>query len=287
MFNSPKTWHEAQSFCREKCLDLTTINNMTEMDAVLKAVEGKFDDTLWFGIWQGPRRQIHWSIPDRNLDDSSPSFSPSWDMASHGGCVYYGGEMFQTSSCDRILEFVCFDETKHGADQYILSGTMNWTDAQEYCRTTYTDLTSIRYQADFDIISAKIGDRLIWVGAFADSWKWSEGRDSSFRHWPPSKKFWELNEECGVLTKNNDRWGSLPCSEKRPFLCTCKDPASNLRVIKVRINLQDTSLDPNDPSVQDKILEQMMQKLNKSGVGDVKLQWKKQPDGKVFISAAP
>uniref|UniRef100_A0A3B5BIP5 C-type lectin domain-containing protein n=1 Tax=Stegastes partitus TaxID=144197 RepID=A0A3B5BIP5_9TELE len=107
-------------------------------------------------------------------------------------------------------------------------GTMNWTDAQEYCRTTYTDLTSIRYQADFDIISAKIGDRLIWVGAFADSWKWSEGRDSSFRHWPPSKKFWELNEECGVLTKNNDRWGSLPCSEKRPFLCTCKDPGAAL-----------------------------------------------------------
>nr|XP_008285593.1 PREDICTED: secretory phospholipase A2 receptor-like [Stegastes partitus] len=287
MFNTPKTWLEAQSFCREKCLDLTTINNMTEMDAVLKAVGGKYDDALWFGLWQGVEFRTHWSLVDTDFSDIAEGFSQHWAVWARDSCVVFKDKLLHSQSCTEIYHSACFDATKQGADQYITAGMMNWLEGQEYCRTNHTDLTNIRSEAELQFISALAGSGSVWVGGFTDRWEWSDQSTSSFRYWRSNEKFWGSDGgECGVLTKNG-RWGRLSCSEKRPFLCTCKDPAIKPKVVKVRINLQDSSLDPNDPSVQDKILEQMMQKLSKSGVGDVKLRWKKQPDGKVFIPAAP
>uniref|UniRef100_A0A3B5A802 C-type lectin domain-containing protein n=1 Tax=Stegastes partitus TaxID=144197 RepID=A0A3B5A802_9TELE len=121
------------------------------------------------------------------------------------------------------------------AHYYVMFNTpKTWLEAQsfcrekcqEYCRTNHTDLTNIRSEAELQFISALAGSGSVWVGGFTDRWEWSDQSTSSFRYWRSNEKFWGSDGgECGVLTKNG-RWGRLSCSEKRPFLCTCKDPGA-------------------------------------------------------------
>ncbi|KAG7999594.1 hypothetical protein GBF38_000582 [Nibea albiflora] len=79
------------------------------------------------------------------------------------------------------------------------------------------------------------------------------------------------------------------CREMFTDLATIEDHASNhdaLQVLpsmsrSVKVRMKGGSADLNDPKVQDGILRQ--QKLKDGGIQEeVKLRWKKQPDGNVF-----
>uniref|UniRef100_A0A668R8P0 C-type lectin domain-containing protein n=1 Tax=Oreochromis aureus TaxID=47969 RepID=A0A668R8P0_OREAU len=61
-FQTPKTWSEAQSICREQWFDLATINDMREMEIVLEAVKDKYDDAVWIGLSKGTTLRWHWSL---------------------------------------------------------------------------------------------------------------------------------------------------------------------------------------------------------------------------------
>lgn len=114
---------------------------------------------------------------------------------------------------------------KKGAEQYILSSaTMGWSEAQNYCRTNHTDLTSVRNDAEHQIIQSLANGMDVWIGLFKDPWEWSDQSNSSLRYWPVEQKIWtEETEHCGALMKNESgKWGQLPCSNKYPFLCVCK-----------------------------------------------------------------
>lgn len=114
---------------------------------------------------------------------------------------------------------------KKGAAQYILSSaTMGWSEAQNYCRTNHTDLTSVRNDAEHQIIQNLANGMDVWIGLFKDHWEWSDQSNSSLRYWPVEQKIWnEETERCGALLKNESgKWGQLPCSNKYPFFCACK-----------------------------------------------------------------
>uniref|UniRef100_A0A3Q3M4K5 C-type lectin domain-containing protein n=1 Tax=Mastacembelus armatus TaxID=205130 RepID=A0A3Q3M4K5_9TELE len=64
---TPKTWYEAQSYCREKCFDLATINSMTEMKTVLELVKNQNYDAAWIGLWKGGAATWHWSLADEDF----------------------------------------------------------------------------------------------------------------------------------------------------------------------------------------------------------------------------
>uniref|UniRef100_A0A3B3VM38 C-type lectin domain-containing protein n=1 Tax=Poecilia latipinna TaxID=48699 RepID=A0A3B3VM38_9TELE len=93
------------------------------------------------------------------------------------------------------LKYICFLflATKEGTDQYVMvDEERGWSDALEYCRTLYTDLTSVRNDAELEIIQSLAVNASVWVGLFRDSWAWSDGADSSFRNWLPGTSVWKL-----------------------------------------------------------------------------------------------
>uniref|UniRef100_A0A8C2ATE8 C-type lectin domain-containing protein n=1 Tax=Cyprinus carpio TaxID=7962 RepID=A0A8C2ATE8_CYPCA len=66
LIKEPKTWTEAQSYCREKYKDLVTVQNDTENTFLANILSVKGQNDAWFGLYKNPWQ---WS------DNSSVSWS--------------------------------------------------------------------------------------------------------------------------------------------------------------------------------------------------------------------
>ncbi|XP_073326658.1 C-type lectin 1-like [Pagrus major] len=171
----------------------------------------------------------------------------------------------------------------------LIETPMTWTEAQSYCRDHHTDLASVRNTAENQEVKDVIpSGEAAWIGLFRDSWKWSDGSNSSFRYWDQGygqpDNYGGNMEDCVVAALGRDgKWFDIPCGLKRPFVCYSPLPTTTRQVIKVRLERKDSSLDLNDPAVLEQMLKEFKQRLKDQGVdGDVKLSWRKQSDGKVF-----
>ncbi|XP_013883761.1 C-type lectin domain family 4 member K [Austrofundulus limnaeus] len=183
-----------------------------------------------------------------------------------------------------------FSATKAGMEQYVLNEAgLSWTSAQAFCRTSYTDLTSVRNEVEAAMIHSLLGGMEVWVGLFRDPWVWSDQADSSLRFWPADQQVWSEDvQDCGALLKTESgRWGGRNCSEQHPFFCSCKNTDTKRTYIKVKINLKDSALDLNNSVVQNNILKQMKLKQKEDGITVMQTQWRKQPNGKIFVKEAP
>ncbi|KAK2900226.1 hypothetical protein Q8A73_013355 [Channa argus] len=54
------------------------------------------------------------------------------------------------------------------------------------------------------------------------------------------------------------------------------------QVMKLKVKLEDSSVDLNDPAVKAGILKKFQDRLEENGLSGVTLKWREQPDGKVF-----
>uniref|UniRef100_A0A3Q3M4N3 C-type lectin domain-containing protein n=1 Tax=Mastacembelus armatus TaxID=205130 RepID=A0A3Q3M4N3_9TELE len=146
---------------------------------------------------------------------------------------YYQGKL-ASYSCGSLRYFLCFDGESHtctkalisliGADQYIvISQSMGWTTARDYCRTYYTDLASLRNNAENQMIQNVSGQMTVWLGLFRDIWEWSDQTYSSMRYWKSDISVFSTTVGiCSALVKSaSGKWGEVPCGEPHPFICDC------------------------------------------------------------------
>ncbi|XP_023146678.1 L-selectin-like isoform X3 [Amphiprion ocellaris] len=147
---------------------------------------------------------------------------------------------------------------------------MNWTDAQAYCRTHYTDLAMMENDQE-NTLMMSVQPNFDWIGLYREGWRWSDKSDSSFRNWMNGQPDNNGNQYC-VAEKSNHLWLDDSCNVEKHFWC--HEVPSVKTIVKMKIQ---TDADLSDPDVNIQILDQMDEMLRNKGLTDFKLRWKIQP----------
>ncbi|XP_059211595.1 C-type lectin domain family 10 member A-like [Centropristis striata] len=135
----------------------------------------------------------------------------------------------------------------------------SWVESQEQCRIKHTDLAYVANELDHSEITNVVSGQLAWIGLFRDAWRWSEGRDTSFRYWLSGSHDWA---DCAsVAASQQGRWVGSQCDNKATFVCQ-----GGLKVKKmvIRITVR-SNVDLTVPTVS----EALLAKVKKSVTGQV------------------
>ncbi|KAL7399234.1 hypothetical protein ABVT39_021880 [Epinephelus coioides] len=281
-----KNWTEAQSYCREKYTDLATVDNMEDVNTLINMTDRNRGP--WIGLYRDSWR---WSLSDTSFYKHGETEFRRWragepsyiNNAAHCTAMDEDG-LWNSLQCSDSLKVVCSYVRGSDVTFILINKSMTWTEAQSHCRVNYTDLTSVRNMTENQKVQELIpaGER-VWIGLFRDSWKWSDGSSSSFRPWIPGfPDNYGGNQLCVAADfGSSGQWFNLPCDDRTAFICY--STSTTKQVFRLKFHTQDSSLDPNDPAVMEDTLKKLKQKLKGQGLGDnIKLSWRKQPDGKVF-----
>ncbi|CAI5671915.1 unnamed protein product [Oreochromis niloticus] len=220
-----KSWYEAQRYCREKYTDLAKVFDMTDMSRLRNSTQNQGE--AWLGLNNNTdgNRMWHWSLPGVEYIQKDSSWNQSgretWEHP--GNCVRkrynQGDAKLADVSCDLTFNFIC-DGMKKDKTLYLITTMFNWTQAQNYCRSYYTDLVSGLDQVDgeeYKEVTKGIIPKgitfAIWVGLFRDTWRWSDGSNFSFRYWDMELfNDEQSNKTCAMtLLNRSGKWSSDEC----------------------------------------------------------------------------
>ena len=107
--------------------------------------------------------------------------------------------------------------------------SMNWMDAQSYCRLKHTDLATIQNVQDLLIVVSMPLSPLSWIGLYDDLiyWRYSSEflaygsvwSDTSYVNWASGQPSNDGGEEFCVLMTGDGSWDDLNCSSNASFVC--------------------------------------------------------------------
>ncbi|XP_054914704.1 C-type mannose receptor 2-like [Poeciliopsis prolifica] len=224
-----KTWTEAQQYCREKHTDLVTVTNMKNMKRLINISDGDKKEA-WIGLYDQTNgtRTWYWSLTGLEFNESETNWDNGepTDRENQGsencGAVYQNLK-WRDQGCKWSEYFLCYDETNKTHKYHLIRELKSWLEAQSYCREKHTDLISGMKQLQDEEVKKLINssDNKAYFGLFRDTWRWSDGNSSSFRHW--NLQFYNqiINSGQCALTVFDDggRWKNENCDEKKPFIC--------------------------------------------------------------------
>ncbi|XP_054914596.1 C-type mannose receptor 2-like [Poeciliopsis prolifica] len=237
--NENKTWTEAQQYCREKHTDLVTVTNMKDMKRLINISDGDIKEA-WIGLYDQTHgtRTWYWSLPGVEFDESETNWNlgePN-NLGPEGencGIIWKDGYLFfkwADLSCNEKHNFICYDENNSSQKYHLIYESMNWTEAQSYCREKHTDLISgLKQLKDGEVNKGlnlmTANSEYIFIGLFSDTWRWSDGNSSSFRHWNLQFNNQRINSGQCAMTVFDDggRWRNENCTERKPFICYSDD----------------------------------------------------------------
>ncbi|XP_062283202.1 macrophage mannose receptor 1-like [Scomber scombrus] len=224
---------EAQSYCRDKYTDLATIDDMedvktlTDMVDLNKMVLDEYGQkTAWIGLYHD-MDSLRWS--DRHAEVEFTNWAKgqpdNYKSGEHCTEMYNTGE-WNDVPCNGTLQAVCSSVRGSDVTFILINSTMSWTEAQSYCRANYTDLATVRNEAENKEVKNLAGGQSVWIGLFRD-WKWSDGSKSSFRYWASGEpNNYGGKRACVVMNfHRSGRWGDWTCDQNKPFICY-KDPTT-------------------------------------------------------------
>ncbi|XP_052348269.1 uncharacterized protein LOC127914625 isoform X4 [Oncorhynchus keta] len=99
----------------------------------------------------------------------------------------------------------------------------NWTEAQEYCRQHYTNLSIIHTEEDWKAIQSSLGNFIgdVWIGLHrpgsTEKWKWSDGEDFMFFNWEKGFGVHAVGHDCVLSISSH--WQPVSCATQRQYMC--------------------------------------------------------------------
>ncbi|XP_019207080.1 C-type mannose receptor 2-like [Oreochromis niloticus] len=222
------SWDEARAYCRENYTDLAKVFDLTDMRRLQDSAQNQTE--AWIGLYSEPgrdNRRWHWSLPGKEYTENKTCWTAGEpnDGAYPENCVRTG-DKWEDEPCSRTHPFICYDKTLKDNKTFHLNETsVNWTQAQNYCRQHHTDLASGLdqiYSEEFKKLQKSKDPKVnLWIGLFRDSWRWSDGSNFSFRYWDMDSFNDGLNNRtCATtLLERSGRWSSAGCDQRKPFFC--------------------------------------------------------------------
>ncbi|XP_035999279.1 macrophage mannose receptor 1 [Fundulus heteroclitus] len=273
----PKTWNDAQSFCREHYSDLATIHNMDDVN-ILNEMADSQQMRAWIGLYDNWK----WSGSDGEYRNWQ-SDQPTTYQAEENCVAIMPNSQWIDAPCEWLLRPVCSDGTGLKVTFVPINDSMTWANSQRYCREHHTDLVTIRNETDNLEVKKLISvNAAVWIGLYRKSWEWVDGSTSSFRYWKSGEpNNVKVKENCVAANFGaSGIWEDDNCDVEKPFICN--QVAVSQKVLKVKL-VTTSPLDLEDPAVLENLLKQLELKLQQQGgKPDVKLSWRKQTDGKIF-----
>lgn len=146
------------------------------------------------------------------------------NRAEHGSYFY--------SDVNVIIRVCLYDLLLSAeSDRHILVEiALTWSDAQAYCRSTYTDLSSIHSEQDNQQVGSLLwsgtgGMWVGWIGLHRKGWVWSDRSSAPYRQW--ANQDFDGTRACATMTSSSD-WSRSDCSNRNFFLCYTGQSASTV-----------------------------------------------------------
>lgn len=215
-----RTWVSAQTYCRDKYVDLTPVASLQKAQRFLGR-QIQFHGELWTGLyregnqwkWSGgsEARKVPWATgqPDSASEDCGSI--RWWPYLSD----FTGLHNVQ---CGERLPFLCVNLI---VPQY--RGT--WEEALAYCSKNHSGLTSLTSTTQHLHALSKVRKGLserVWIGLrfLGDRWMWIDGRNLAFQAWnrEDQEHRCPVLNRCGTLTQGGV-WESWDCTDRLHFLC--------------------------------------------------------------------
>ncbi|XP_063068795.1 uncharacterized protein LOC134460275 [Engraulis encrasicolus] len=184
-----------------------------------------------------------------------------------GQCVKFQSGILRNVKCLAQHNFVCQNsEFKY----FLIERMMDWTRAVEYCRANYTDLASIRDEADKRALTDLAGDQEVWIGLH-NRFRWADGRVFLLHDQEVAElRSVKGNHRCTVL---NENLVCDDCLKTKPFFCH-KDVTETLQK-SFRIMIKSSHNLENSPNLQEAILQQIHQEISEEDPEqNLKVTWK-------------
>ncbi|XP_032438599.1 uncharacterized protein LOC116732488 [Xiphophorus hellerii] len=228
--NTSLNWTEAQRVCRRDYTDLATIESTADVDDFL-STSSNTTGKAWIGLYEDNLNTWKWSLNDSSFYGPGEYSFRNWapnepnDYEGQQRCV----QIYSSSNsrgqwddnwCKVTLHFVCYNGTVGGSPSYVLSTiSLNWTEAQKFCRANYVDLASVRNQTEKEMIKNLIGASNVWIGLYRED-LWSDGSTSLFRNWAAGEPNEPSGDQCVAGSfSDSGRWSDESCSLSLPFVC--------------------------------------------------------------------
>ncbi|XP_035984302.1 uncharacterized protein LOC118557811 [Fundulus heteroclitus] len=260
----PKTWADAQSYCREKYTDLVTVDSLDVVTILNKMVDlnqmGTARDA-WIGLFEDVD-SWRWSLVNDTFYQGFGTQYRNWrlgepnNLGSNEPCTNMNdlGE-WNDYSCEVEIRPMCFIVSGQKAEFVPVNILMTWTKAQTYCRTHYTDLASVRSSAENKDVFAKKPSGAHWLGLYRDTWKWSDGDGDAFSYWSGTQPAGSTEHCATTYFSDSGRWRDWLCSYAKPFICHHDVVSFKKHVMKIKL-VRSSTVDLYDAGIQSDILNE-------------------------------
>uniref|UniRef100_A0A8B9HWS7 C-type lectin domain-containing protein n=1 Tax=Astyanax mexicanus TaxID=7994 RepID=A0A8B9HWS7_ASTMX len=101
----------------------------------------------------------------------------------------------------------------------------NWTEAQSYCRQTYTDLATINNVKEMNKLKSTVEGKVVhyaWTGlqkGDGQKWQWSLNDNSAYYNWSSGEPNNAANSNSCVNMYANGKWNDDNCLTSFAFVC--------------------------------------------------------------------